>query len=126
MYEIYFYEDKDGKSPIYEYIEDLSRKTDKSSRINLNKIQDYIRVLREHGKTAGEPYMKYIDGDIWELRPIRGRIFFAGWTNNGFILLHHFQFKKTQKTPKHEIDQAKRNLADIRERSKRNEDMERS
>ncbi|MCL2049589.1 MAG: type II toxin-antitoxin system RelE/ParE family toxin [Defluviitaleaceae bacterium] len=126
MYEIYFYEDKNGISPILEYIQALAHKTDKDSRINHNKINDYIQVLSEYGKTAGEPYIKHLDGEIWELRPIRGRIFFAGWTNNGFILLHHFQFKKTQKTPKHEIDQAKRNLADIRERSKRNEDMERS
>jgi phage-related protein len=117
MYEVYFYEDTNGNSPVYEYIEDLTKKTDKDNRINLNKIQDYIRVLREHGKTAGEPYMKHIDGDIWELRPIRGRIFFASWTDSGFILLHYFQFKKTQKTPKWEIDQAKRNLKDIIERS---------
>jgi len=43
-------------------------------------------------------------------------IFFASWTNEGFILLHHF-IKKTQKTPKREIEQAKRNLKDIQERS---------
>ena len=117
MYEIYFYEDKDGNSPVYEYIQALSQRTDKDSRINHNKINDYIQVLSEYGKTAGEPYMKHIDGDIWELRPVRGRIFFASWTDTGFILLHHFQFKKTQKTPKREIEQAKSNLKDIRERS---------
>ena len=115
MYEIYFYEDKDGNSPVYDYIEALSHRTDKDSRINLNKIQDYIRVLREHGKAAGEPYIKYLDGEIWEIRPIRGRVLFASWTDNGFILLHHFT-KKTQKTPKREIEQAKRNLKDIQER----------
>ena len=116
MYEIYFYEDKDGGSPVYEYIQALSQRTDKDSRINHNKINDYIEVLSEYGKAAGEPYIKHLDGDIWELRPIRGRIFFAGWTDSGFILLHQFQ-KKTQKTPQREIDQAKRNLKDIQERS---------
>ena len=35
--------------------------------------------------------------------------------NNGFVLLHHF-VKKTQKTPKREIEQAKRELADWIER----------
>ena len=113
MYEIYFYEDKDGNSPIYDYIEALSKRTDKDSRINHNKINDYIEILSKYGKTAGEPYMKYLGGDIWELRPIRARIFFASWMGNGFILLHHFQFKKTQKTPKAEIAKAKRNLDDI-------------
>ena len=118
MYDIYFYDDKDGNSPIIDYIEELSKKTDKNSRINYNKINDYIQVLSEHGKAAGEPYIKHLDGDIWEIRPIRARILFASWIDNGFILLHHFQFKKTQKTPKREIEQAKRNLKDIKERSK--------
>ena len=124
MYEIHFYEDKDGNSPIYEYMKDLSRQTDKNSRINHNKINDYIQVLSECGKAAGEPYIKHLDGDIWELRPIRNRIFFASWTNNGFILLHHF-VKKTQKTPKREIEQAKRNLQDVQERAGKDENMER-
>ena len=123
MYEIYFYEDKDGNSPIFEYIEALSERTDKNSRINLKKIQDYLRILREHGKAAGEPYIKHIDGEIWEIRPRRGRILFASWTASGFILLHHF-VKKTQKTPQREIDQAKRNLRDIQERSGKYEKME--
>ena len=116
MYEIYFYEDKDGDSPIYDYLQALSQRTDKSSHISHNKINDYIEVLSQHGKAAGEPYIKHIDGEIWELRPIKDRIFFAGWTDKGFILLHHFK-KKTQKTSKREINQAKRNLKDIQERS---------
>ena len=71
MFEIHFYEDEGGNSPIYEYIKDLSKRTDKNSRINATKIQDYIRILRENGKAAGEPFIKHIDGDIWELRPIK-------------------------------------------------------
>ncbi|MCL2605420.1 MAG: type II toxin-antitoxin system RelE/ParE family toxin [Defluviitaleaceae bacterium] len=117
MHNIYFYEDRDGNSPVLEYIEALSKRTDKDSRINYNKINDYIQVLSEHGKAAGEPYIKHLEGDIWEIRPIRSRIFFASWLGNDFILLHYFQFKQTNKTPKRELAQAKRNLADIRERS---------
>ncbi|MCL2216962.1 MAG: type II toxin-antitoxin system RelE/ParE family toxin [Defluviitaleaceae bacterium] len=108
---------KTGTARYFNYIEGLSKRTDKDSRINLTKIQDYMRILRRYGKAAGEPYMKRLDGDIWELRPIRARIFFASWTGSDFILLHHFSFKKTQKTPKSEIDKAKRNLDDMRERS---------
>jgi phage-related protein len=66
---------------------------------------------------VGEPYAKHIEGEIWELRPIRDRIFFAAWNDESFILLHIFQ-KKTQKTPRREIEQAKRNLADHKERAK--------
>lgn len=117
MYRIKFYEDRNGKSPVYEFIQDMSCKTDKDNRINSRKINDYIQFLSVNGKAAGEPYIKHVDGEIWELRPIRHRIFFASWDDgaDGFILLHHF-LKKTQKTPQIEIDQAKRNLEDILER----------
>ena len=117
MHEVYFYEDEDGNSPILEYIEALSKRTDKDSRINLKKIQDYLRTLRDYGNTVGEPFMKHLDGDIWELRPIRARLLFARWMENDFMVLHFFQFKKTQKTPRKEIDKAKRNLKEMRERS---------
>ena len=69
----------------------------------------------------GEPTIKKLKGtDIWELRPIKDRILFAYWQDNTFILLHYF-IKKTQKTPRREIEQAKRNLADYRERVKNDE-----
>ena len=126
MHDIHFYEDKDGVSPVYDYIKSLSQRTDKDSRINHKKINDYIEVLSQYGTVVGEPYIKHLEGDIWELRPIRCRIFFSEWTDDSFILLHHFQFKKTQKTPKRDIDQAKRNLKDIRDRSDDNENVERS
>lgn len=59
--------------------------------------------------------MKYLWGEIWELRPIRDRIFFVAWVDGSYVLLHHFM-KKTQKTPVKEIEQVKRELADLRER----------
>ncbi len=115
MHEVVFYRDKDGKEPIGEYILELAARSDKESRIRLNKIQDYIEILSRYGTTAGEPYMKHLEGDVWELRPQRNRILFAGWAGNCFVLLHRF-VKKTQKTPRREIEQAKRNLIDFLER----------
>jgi len=94
----------------------LAARSDKDSRVKLNKILDYMKILSEYGTHAGEPYMKHIDGDIWELRPMRDRIFFFGWNGDQFILLHHF-VKKSQKTPQREIDQAKRHMRDFIERS---------
>jgi phage-related protein len=112
QYEITYYKDRAGKEPVLDYIKKLALKRDKSSRIKLGKILDYIRVLKREGKGVGQPYIKHLEGDIWELRPIRDRILFAAWDEDkGFILLHTFT-KKTQKTPKREIDQAKRELLD--------------
>ena len=124
MSEIHFYEDKDGISPVYDYIEYLSLRTDKDSRINHKKINDYIEVLSQFGTVVGEPYLKHLEGEIWELRPLRCRIFFAEWTSDSFILLHYFQFKKSQKTPKRDINKAKQNLKEIRDRSDNFENVE--
>lgn len=117
MYEIIFYKDRNGKEPVLEYIRSLDRRTDKDSRVKVNKIYDYIDYLRDAGPQAREPYVKHLDDEIWELRPIRDRILFAAWEGQRFILLHHF-VKKTQKTPQREIDRARRNLTDYKERSK--------
>jgi phage-related protein len=112
-----YYTDREGRQPVKDYIDQLSKKTDKDSRIKRNKIRDYIRTLMLHGKMAGFPYVKHIDGEIWELRPLKIRIFFVSWGNNTFVLLHHFQ-KKTKKTPLLEIQKAKLYYKDMLERSK--------
>lgn len=122
MYEIIFYEDKDGKSEIAEYIKQLQKqaKTCKDSKINFHKTVAYIDVLEEVGTRIGEPVTKYLDGEIWELRPLKNRILYAFYKDNTFILLHHFT-KKTRKTPRKEIERAKLKLKDFRERKDGNE-----
>ena len=117
-YEIVFYVDRNGRSQLLDYISELERKGDKDSRINLLKIREYVKALSENGTRLPENYVKHLDGEIWELRPIRNRVLFAGWLNGSFVLLHSF-VKKTQKTPKREIEQAKRELDDFKEREGR-------
>lgn len=120
MYNIIIYEDKNGKSEVQGYLQELSIKNDKNSKIKYNKIIAYIRMLKINGLNMGEPYIKHLDKEIWELRPIRDRILFASWYNNKFILLNVFM-KKSQKTPKSEIEKAKRLLEDYKKRSDKNE-----
>ena len=111
-----YYRNRQGREPVFEFIKALDGKKDKDSRVNVNKIYDYLDFLSQVGTTAGEPYVKHLEGEIWELRPLRNRLLFAAWDGSSFIILHHF-IKKTQKTPRCEIEQAKRNLADYNERS---------
>ena len=75
-----------------------------------------MKILKKFGTRAGEPYVKHIEGSLWELRPTTERIFFFYWVNDTFVLLHHFS-KKTQKTPKKEIKKAMSNLEDFLKRS---------
>lgn len=112
MYEIIFYSDKDGYSQLLEYLADLKGRTDKDSRIKLKKINEYIFMLSKSGTLLPANIAKHLDGEIWELRPIRDRILFAGVSGDSFVLLHSF-IKKTQKTPKREIEQAKREFDDF-------------
>ena len=116
MYKINFYKDTSGREPVREYLDKLAEKGDKQSRVKLNKIRDYMKILSIHGTYAGEPYVKNVIGDIWELRPKNERILFFGWTGAQFIMLHSF-VKKSNKTPQREINQAKRNMHDFIKRS---------
>ena len=117
MYEIEFYEYKNGRSEVVEYIKKLREKsyTSKECRINFNKIVAYLNMLEQMGTRVGEPVTKHLEGEIWELRPLKNRILYAFYKNNKFIILHSF-VKKTQKTPKKEIEKAKRNLEKYIER----------
>ena len=115
MHEILFYNDRKGNEPVLDYMRELESSSSKDSRIKLNKILDYLKALSEYGTRIGEPYVKHLDGEIWELRPIRDRVLFAAVIGGRFVMLHCF-LKQTRKTPKMEIDKAKRELADFMER----------
>ena len=117
MYIIEFYEDKNGRSEVIDYIEELrNKKENKDAKIKLKKITAYINQLSNKGLQLGQPYIKHIDGDIWELRSLRDRILFASWCNNKFVLLNVFM-KQTKKAPIREIEKAKRFLEDYKRRS---------
>lgn len=118
MYTIEFYEDTNGNSEVRDYIERLVQHslTDKNARINKNKIFTYIKALQEYGTRVGSPIVKHITGDLWELRPLSNRIFFFYWKENKFVLVHHY-IKKTQKTPRKEIETAIHNIKDWIERN---------
>lgn len=120
MYKIEFYTDKKGKNEIEDYLQKLQNKPNKDNNIKFKKIVSYIDNLSRYGLSLGEPYIKHLDGEIWELRPIRDRILFASWCNNKFILLNIFM-KQTQKTPRSEIEKAKKLLEDYKKRSDKNE-----
>ena len=112
---ILFYKDRKGKQPVIDFMEELASSTGKDARINLKKIGSYISLLDKEGLAIGEPFIKHLKGEIWELRPLRNRILFAALVGNRFVMLHVFM-KKTQKTPVSEIEKAERELEDFRRR----------
>lgn len=112
-YEVIFYEDDRGRSPVKEFLDvlDAKAKSSKQAKQLLSKIILYVEILEKSGTRSGLPYTKYIGNGIWELRPKDHRVFFFGWEGNKIVLLHTFR-KDTQKTPQKEIEQAKKEMHD--------------
>ena len=118
MFEVVFYEDVRGRQPVKDMLFKLRDKarTSKDARIQYEKILVHIRALESYGTRIGEPRVKHLGGDLWELRPLSHRVLFFHWRDRTFVLLHHF-IKKTQKTPAKEIELAKNNMRDFLERN---------
>ena len=107
-WEIIFYTDARGISPVNEFIAKLS-KTEKV------KVIWVIDMLAEYGIHLSMPHARSIDHDLWELRADAGRIFYYSTAGRQFILLHGYN-KKSQRTPAREIDTARRRMHDFKER----------
>lgn len=113
MYTVEFYETADGKSDLWDFLENLRIKaaTSKDARIQHKQVSLYIQLLQDNGTHLNEKITKHLEDGIWELRPGNNRVFYFFFKNDIFVLLHHFR-KKSQKTPKKEIEKAKSERAD--------------
>ena len=108
MYTVEFYETRDGQCPVWEFLEDLRIKSasNKDARIQHKQASLYIELLQQDGTRLNDNITKHLEDGIWELRPGNNRVFYFFYENNTFVLLHQFR-KKSQKTPKREIEKAK-------------------
>lgn len=108
MYTIEFYEKADGESELWNFLEELRMKStaNKDARIQYKQISLYIQLLQDNGTRLPENITKHLTEDIWELRPGSNRVLYFYHKNDTFVLLHHFR-KKTQKTPRRELEKAK-------------------
>ncbi len=108
MYKIEFYSTVDGTSELWNFLDELQRKgvKNKDARIQHKQIVMYIQLLEDHGTRLGENITKHLDDDIWELRPGNNRVLYFYHKDDTYVLLHQFR-KKTQKTPRREIERAK-------------------
>lgn len=111
-YHVDFYEMENGVKPTEDYLNTLDAKM-------LAKIFRIIDLLEEFGPILRLPYSKHIEDDIFELRAKQGgnitRIMYFFVTGKQIILLNGV-VKKTQKTPRLEIEKAKIYRQDYRRR----------
>ena len=117
-FEIIFYEKADGTEPAKDFILSLDVKM-------RAKMLRTIEMLRLNGHYLREPYSKSLDDGILELRAKVGsdisRILYFFVVGQKVILTNGF-IKKTQKTPKEEIERAKRYKADYMNRKENGND----
>ncbi|MEI3340029.1 MAG: type II toxin-antitoxin system RelE/ParE family toxin [Eubacterium sp.] len=83
------------------------------------KLFGLIDILEENGNQLREPYSKPLEDGIFELRAKLGsditRILYFFFYEGRIILTHGFT-KKTQKTPRNEIERAKKYRKEFLER----------
>lgn len=117
-FEIIFYDKADGTEPAKDFILSLDVKM-------RAKMLRTIEMLRLNGYHLREPYSKSLDDGILELRAKVGsdisRVLYFFVVGQKIILTNGF-IKKTQKTPKEEIERAKRYKADYLNRKENEND----
>lgn len=103
-YEAIFYEKEDGSQPAKEFILSL----DAPMRA---KVLKTIEFIEDVGPQARMPYSEQLEDGIFEVRAKVGsnisRVLYFFFVGKKIILTNGF-VKKTQKTPKEELQRAKR------------------
>lgn len=121
MYTVEFYETQDGECQVWDFLEGLRIKaaSNKDARIQHKQASLYIELLQQNGTHMNKNITKHLEDGIWELRPGNNRVFYFFFQDDIFVLLHQFR-KKSQKTPKREIEKAKRERDDYLSRKENN------
>jgi len=106
---IVFYVDDRGNEPVRDFLRSLDAKT--KSRFDWS-----IEQLRLRNVRAREPLVRHLEGKIWELREESQtniyRLLYFFFVGRKIVFVHGFH-KKTQKTPRRELDVALKRLEDL-------------
>ena len=119
QFEVVLYEKENGESPVEEFMSSLDVKM-------RAKLIGLLEILEEKGNQLREPYSKHLESGIFELRCKFGgditRVLYFFYYDGKIVLTNGF-VKKTQKTPKYEIQLAKDRREDFIERMQKNENV---
>lgn len=106
-WQVEFYRLSDGTSPVLDWFQEQEEKVQA-------KFVWIFDLLKQMGILLGMPYVRSLsDSKLFEIRVEQDtniyRIIYFTYTGRRFILLHGFQ-KKTQKTPKQELQIAEERM----------------
>lgn len=106
---VVFYVEAGGRQVIREFLEGLDIRS--QARFDWS-----IEQLRLRNVQAREPLVRHLEGKIWELRRESDtniyRLLYCFLPGKRVLFLHGFQ-KKSQKTPRREIELAQRRMDDF-------------
>ena len=109
QFQVEFYDTEDGRIPTQEFLDSLEPKMNA-------KMVGLMEILEEKGYSLREPYSAPLEDGIFELRAIQGsnisRALFFFYVEGRIVITHGF-IKKTQKTPRAQIELAKKYRADF-------------
>jgi phage-related protein len=109
QFQVEFYDTEDGRTPTQEFLDSLEPKMNA-------KMVGLMEILEEKGHSLREPYSAPLEDGIFELRAIQGsnisRALFFFYVEGRIVITHGF-IKKTQKTPRAQIELAKKYRADF-------------
>ena len=112
QFHVEFYETEDGKIPTNEFLNSLDPKMNA-------KMVGLMEILEEKGNLLRDPYSSPLEDGIFELRAVQGsnitRALYFFYIEGRIIITHGF-VKKTQKTPRAQIELAKKYRADFLKR----------
>ena len=113
--EIEFYQKEDGTVPAQEFLDSLDDKM-------AAKLYGMMDILAEYGNELRMPYSEHLEDGIFEVRAKVGsnitRVLYFFYVGKNIVMTNGF-VKKQQKTPKAQIELAKKYRKIFLERSNR-------
>ncbi len=105
---VVFYRTGSGHEPVREWLVSLSKKEKKTIGEDILTVQ--------FGWPLGMPLVEKLESGLWEVRSKLeskiSRVLFT-MTDENIVLLHGF-IKKTQKTPKQDLDMARSRMKEVK------------
>jgi phage-related protein len=102
---VYFYRTAAGASPVQKYLDGLPM-------VEGAKITAALEDIEKNGLVGSAVRVRPIEGELWELKIDRHRIFYVLLRGPELVLLHAY-WKQSQKAPRNEIEIARRRMKEI-------------
>ena len=100
-----FYTTASGRSPVLDYVHDLS----KPERA---RLLEALHQVEQYGFDAVRTQFRQIEGKLWEIKVSAHRVFYVMVQQEEMVLLHAYK-KQGQKLPLRELEVALKRMKEV-------------